>query len=1052
MARKRRWLKITLYVILTIVVLVGAGIGYFLWKTYRNVYASAYDPSKLDSVTRYASQPPTGAKPVALSENPLFQYEFSLAGFANPETKYRPWVRWWWPGNAVRQDELRREVRLLKDHGFGGGEVQPFLIGVNTKAPAEAEKLYGFDTPSFYQNLGAVMDEALKQGLQIDLNVGSSWPPGGPQITQLDNIQTLAVGEKRVGGGKRVDVPLPAPRASLFYYILGALQTVARLDLGHFYQANATPIAVVAARISGGSRSWNPLSLSDQIQLDPASVTVLTSRVTAASRIVWDAPQGEWMLMAFYRMPSGERPMAGPAQRDPGFILDYFDSSRVLSDYNYLYGARTGLPQYFSRPLRALFNDSLELTVDRHITANFLDFFRQRRGYDATPHLPAQAVPGYDNFYLATFGLASRPKYKLSDDDDRLRYDYSLTVSDLFAEQFLDPTLQWGERNGLLTRTQAYGLKVDVIKAAGHVHIPETEALYGGGSEMSLRMVSSGAHLYNRPVVSAESFVHQGMDYMTTPQKLYIGANKLFVSGVNHIIYHGMPYRFGGPEYGETRWAPFSSPFLGMASFSSNASEADPFWADTSRVNDYIARCQYALRQGKPEAQVLVYYPFLGFPSELSTDASHREVFFNGIVAGVDKLHKSTGIAAMIGKGMSGASKPEVAWLRGVWPLLEELDRAGLGWEWINDESLQVAKLAGGSIDIRGNRYGAVLLADAKAIQTASADNLAKLSQDGARIWISGDAPGAQPGFLNHQENDARVASLMAGISQRAVRVSAKDAAEVFGRLSVPREIAYAARNESVQQITRRLPDGSLLMFLWNTADRDSSFELALNGRFSSYRWLDAADGSVYQASADAKGVLRGSLGPYRSTILFASRREAAAGGEMPLEKQTIDASRIAERWPLASWNLTVEGSDVPGGKVARQNAALFEWSGDAALKFVSSKGVYRARFTPAGLDANSSYLLDLGKVYFTAAVTVNGQPLPALLAAPYRADIGRFLKPGENSIEITVTPALRNRLLGKGDSGDKAYSQFKGKADTLLPAGLAGPVEVWRVKRSLPR
>ena len=96
--------------------------------------------------------------------------------------------------------------------------------------------------------------------------------------------------------------------------------------------------------------------------------------------------------------------------------------------------------------------------------------------------------------------------------------------------------------------------------------------------------------------------------------------------------------------------------------------------------------------------------------------------------------------------------------------------------------------------------------------------------------------------------------------------------------------------------------------------------------------------------------------------------------------------------------------------------------------------------------------MLDLGKVFFTAAVTVNGQSLPALLAAPYRVDIGRLLKAGENSIEITVTPALRNRLLGKGDSGDKAYSQFKGKADTLLPAGLAGPVEVWRVKRSLPR
>jgi len=34
-------------------------------------------------------------------------------------------MRWWWFGPAVTKPELEREMRLMKEGGIGGFEVQP---------------------------------------------------------------------------------------------------------------------------------------------------------------------------------------------------------------------------------------------------------------------------------------------------------------------------------------------------------------------------------------------------------------------------------------------------------------------------------------------------------------------------------------------------------------------------------------------------------------------------------------------------------------------------------------------------------------------------------------------------------------------------------------------------------------------------------------------------------------------------------------------------------------------------------------------------------------
>ena len=46
-------------------------------------------------------------------------------GFEHPPDNAKIMMRWWWFGPAVTKPELEREMRLMKEGGIGGFEVQP---------------------------------------------------------------------------------------------------------------------------------------------------------------------------------------------------------------------------------------------------------------------------------------------------------------------------------------------------------------------------------------------------------------------------------------------------------------------------------------------------------------------------------------------------------------------------------------------------------------------------------------------------------------------------------------------------------------------------------------------------------------------------------------------------------------------------------------------------------------------------------------------------------------------------------------------------------------
>ena len=80
------------------------------------------------------------------------------------------------------------------------------------------------------------------------------------------------------------------------------------------------------------------------------------------------------------------------------------------------------------------------------------------------------------------------------------------------------------------------------------------------------------------------------------------------------------------------------------------------------------------------------------------------------------------------------------------------------------------------------------------------------------------------------------------------------------------------------------------------------------------------------------------------------------------------------------------------------------------------------------------------GKVVATAEVRVNGQLAGIRVAPPWRVDISKQVKPGENRIEVLVYNTLANHYL-------TIPTRYRGDSTS----GLLGPVTIQTTERTTP-
>src|SRR5215469_4646580 len=97
--------------------------------------------------------------------------------FLNPPDDARIWMRWWWFGPAVEDDELARELRTMKEGGIGGVEIQP-VYALALDDPAKGIRNGPYLSEDFLHSVNFANQTARQLGLRVSITLGSGWPYG----------------------------------------------------------------------------------------------------------------------------------------------------------------------------------------------------------------------------------------------------------------------------------------------------------------------------------------------------------------------------------------------------------------------------------------------------------------------------------------------------------------------------------------------------------------------------------------------------------------------------------------------------------------------------------------------------------------------------------------------------------------------------------------------------------------------------------------------------------------------------------------------------------
>jgi glycosyl hydrolase family 106( putative alpha-L-rhamnosidase) len=412
--------------------------------------------------------------------------------FQNPPDDSRIMMRWWWFGPAVTRPQLEREMRLMKEGGIGGFEVQP-VYPLVLDDPSAGIKSLPLLSDQFIEVLRFTSEKARELGLRFDLTLGSGWPYGGPHV-----MVSQAAGRLRC---ERVKIDDPARRVKV-------PDMVKVPDIG----PGEKLLAVFVARAQGQA-------------IAPDSLKEITDIKDGAAWLP-DSLAGPIEVFFFIASRTGQQ-VKRPALGGEGFVMDHLD--RAALD-NYLKNVGDRMMQGLgSNPPYAIFCDSLEV-YNSDWTGDFLEEFQKRRGYDLKP-------------YLAALVTDIGPKTAA------IRRDWGKTLTELLNERFLAPLRDWSKKNRTLLRIQCYGVPAAALSSNVYADLSEGEGHHWKRLSTT-RWASSASHIYGRRVTSSEvwTWLHSP-SFRATPLDVKAEADRHFLQGINQLIGHGWPYTAEGIDY-----------------------------------------------------------------------------------------------------------------------------------------------------------------------------------------------------------------------------------------------------------------------------------------------------------------------------------------------------------------------------------------------------------------------------------------------------------------------------------------------------------------------
>ncbi|MDR0574572.1 MAG: glycosyl hydrolase family 2 [Tannerella sp.] len=909
----------------------------------------------------------------------------------------RPATRWWWLGSAVDKANLTYNLEKYSQAGIGRVEITP-IYGVQGN---EANDLQ-FLSPQWMQMLQHTRDEGKRLNIRVDMNTGTGWPFGGPNVS-IEDAATKAVFRE--------------------YSLQSGQQLSERIEPEDEKQRPVAKLSRLMAYSSDGK------------------ILNLTNKAKDGS-LQWTAPEGQWRLIALFEGKTFQR-VKRAAPGGEGYVMNHF-SAKATDHYlaNFDKSFKTNNTSY----PHTFFNDSYEV-YGADWTPGFLEEFARRRGYKFEEYLP---------LFLDTTNIdGKRPEATT-----RIISDYRETLSDLLKENFTCKWTAWAHRHGSKTRNQAHGSPGNLIDLYALVDIPECEG-FGlsefhidglrkdsltrhNDSDLSmLKYASSAAHISGKPYTSSETFTWLTEHFRTSLSQCKPDIDLLFVSGVNHVFFHGTPY------------SPREAEWPGWLFYASvNMSPTNTIWRDAPAFFEYITRCQSFLQKGQPDNDFLLYLPIY----DIWNEQPGRFLAFD--------IHKMKERA------------PKFI------DVVNNITQSGYDVDYISDDFIRSTRCQDGRLVTSGGvRYKALIIPATRLMPADVLNHLLKLAGEGADIVFAENYPQDVPGYGNSDKKRQafkKAAGQLPEVSferttattiHKGRIITGKDYAATLAQCkAVPEEM----KTKHGLQYIRRSDNDGYHYFIAALHNKNTEDWITLSTPATSAAIYDPVTGTSGMAQTRQKDGKTQVYLQLRSgeSLIVKTYKEPAAAQNTP---EKADKNTIFPEWnyytdqPVSlsldhGWTLRfIESEPEIKGVFAIDHPVSWTTIDNPDAKRNNGTALYSVSVTLPPTKADD-WILDLGDVRESAQVKVNGQYVGTCWAVPFRIHVGDYLNEGTNLIEIEVTNLPANRIADFERRGvnwrifkeinlvDLSYRQTGYGHWETMPSGLNSTVKLIPANRINPQ
>lgn len=891
------------------------------------------------------------------------------------EPEARPYTRWWWLGSAVDEQNLTYNLTEYAKAGIGGVEITP-IYGVQGNDKNDISYL----SPKWMKMLQHVETVGSEVGVETNMATGTGWPFGGPLVPADEGAAKAIFKDYEVKGGtdEMLDISVFEPKQ----------KGVAKLSCVMAYDLKETG--------EGDYLYKRTLDLTSQVVSTPGASG--TKNEINLKKL----PKGDWRIVALYCGRTRQQ-VKRAAPGGEGLVIDHFDKKAVE---HYLQRFDTAFVNQGVKPPHTFFNDSYEV-YGADWTPLLLEEFEKRRGYKLQNYFP--------DFM--------RVEAQQTDISRRIVSDYRQTMGELLYENFTSQWTEWAHKHGSITRNQAHGSPANLIDIYAEVDIPECEGFglsdFGikglrsdtaytrkNFSDISmLKYASSGAHISGKKYTSSETFTWLTEHFRTSLSQCKPDIDLMFLSGINHVFFHGSCY---SPR--EAEWPGWR--FYASVDMTPNNS----IWRDLSAFTKYIERCQSFLQWGEPDNDFLVYLPYY----DMIYEQPDRIVLFD--------IHSMDKRAPKFIK------------------TIQHIVASGYDVDYISDKYIEKTRVNEGHLTTTGkNAYSAIVVPDVQFMPVETLKQILALAHEGAKVIFVASCPQAVPGYGNLKERQSEFDAVMKKLASEVKTDFTTCSVSPYGKGTIicspnyTDGLAYAAnketmRNEQGLSCIRRSNADGYHYFISNLQGQDFDGYVTLSVGAKDAALYNPMTGEIGRADVtggDKEAKVRLQLASGESVILrtFSASsadkimQECGSGDALPdYNYYTLDAKAAVA---LKGWTLNfIESAPkVEAAEFRMEQPKSWTELGDSVCNVTMGTGVYTTTFNVK--DVSVGYVLDLGDVRESARVRVNGKECGVLFAVPFRMDISKYLQKGDNTLEVEVTNLPANRI-AKLDRDGVQWRKFK--------------------------